>query len=261
MLILLWRSDGNTQAISIEHRMNEIVINKNLPTHMKTVSDTKRAFYNYHARPINSVYRRVVEELLVEMHLLSVNTDFHSDPIYYLGVVTSFERLMQGYKPESDKQSIFNALCKSIDSDPDIYQKQAESILWVAKNKSAEELIAWLKEPTLESGENIIEPIKAIPSNSNFKYNRPFAIGLYTLLEEADPEVLKEDKKRNEIIDRIAENLNLPAEKTKKDLEVYRSNLARMDQLLKVIEDVLEASRKQREKREQERQAKEATTE
>jgi photosystem II biogenesis protein Psp29 len=229
---------------------------------MKTVSDTKRAFYTYHARPINSVYRRVVEELLVEMHLLSVNTDFQSDPIYCLGVVTSFERLMQGYKPESDKQSIFNALCKSIDSDPDLYQKQAQAILLVAKNKSSEELIDWLKEPILEGGENIIlEPIKAIATNDNFKYNRPFAIGIYTLLEEAEPEMLKDDKKRNEILDRIAENFNLPSEKMKKDLEVYRSSLAKMDQLLKVIEDVLEASRKQREKREQEKQAREAGAE
>jgi photosystem II biogenesis protein Psp29 len=228
---------------------------------MKTVSDTKRAFYTHHARPISSVYRRVVEELLVEMHLLSVNADFHSDPIYCLGVVTSFERLMQGYKPESDKQSIFNALCKSIDSDPDLYQKQAQTILLVAKNRSAEELINWLQEPTLEGGENILEPIKAIATNDNFKYNRPFAIGIYTLLEEAEPEVLKEDKKRNEIVDRIAEIFNLPSEKMKKDLEVYRSSLAKMDQLLKVIEDVLEASRKQREKREQEKQAREANAE
>jgi photosystem II biogenesis protein Psp29 len=228
---------------------------------MKTVSDTKRAFYNYHARPINSVYRRVVEELLVEMHLLSVNADFHSDPIYCLGVVTSFERLMQGYKPESDKQSIFNALCKSVDSDPDLYQKQAQTILLVAKNRSAEELINWFKEPTAESGATILEPIKAIATNDNFKYNRPFAIGIYTLLEEAEPEVLKDDKKRNEIVDRIAENFNLPSEKMKKDLEVYRSSLAKMDQLLKVIEDVLEASRKQREKREQEKQAREAGAE
>jgi photosystem II biogenesis protein Psp29 len=228
---------------------------------MKTVSDTKRAFYTHHARPINSVYRRVVEELLVEMHLLSVNADFHSDPIYCLGVVTSFERLMQGYKPESDKQSIFNALCKSIDSDPDLYQKQAQTILLVAKNRSAEELINWLQEPTLEGGENILEPIKAIATNDDFKYNRPFAIGIYTLFEEAEPEVLKEDKKRNEIVDRIAEIFNLPSEKMKKDLEVYRSSLAKMDQLLKVIEDVLEASRKQREKREQEKQAREANAE
>ncbi|HAX86545.1 MAG TPA: photosystem II biogenesis protein Psp29, partial [Cyanobacteria bacterium UBA11370] len=63
---------------------------------VRTVSDTKRDFYNCHTRPINSIYRRVVEELMVEMHLLSVNVDFRYDPIYALGVVTSFNRFMQG---------------------------------------------------------------------------------------------------------------------------------------------------------------------
>ena len=227
---------------------------------MKTVSDSKRAFYSYHARPINSVYRRVIEELLVEMHLLSVNSDFKQDPIYCLGVVSSFERLMQGYKPEKDKESIFNGLCKAVDADPNLYKSQAGTLLTVAKNKSADDLIAWLKEPTAEIGGEIVEPIKAIASNENFKYSRPFAIGLYTLLEEADAETVKDKEKLEKIIDTIAENFhNLPAAKMKKDLELYRSNLERMDQLLKVIEDVLEASRKQREKRAKEQEEKETS--
>ena len=219
---------------------------------MKTVSDSKRAFYSYHARPINSVYRRVIEELLVEMHLLSVNADFKIDPLYCLGVVTSFERLMQGYEPKQDKEAIFNALCRSVEGEPEYYQAQAGSLLAIAKNKSLEEVIGWLSHPVAEAGsEDIIESIKAIPQNTNFKYSRPFAIGLYTLLEEADAETLKDNSKCNEIIELVAENLNLPGDKMKKDLELYRSNLEKMDQLLKVIEDVLEASRKKRENQDQ----------
>jgi len=230
---------------------------------MKTVSDSKRAFYSSHARPINSVYRRVIEELLVEMHLLSVNSDFKNDPLYYLGIVTSFERLMQGYQPDKEKEQIFNALCTSTDSDPETYKSQAGSILFLAKDKSPDQLVAWLSNPIADSDadNNIIEPIKAIAANDNFKYNRPFAIGLYTLLEECDAELVKDQDKLNQVLDTIALNLGLPGEKMKKDLELYRSNLEKMDQLLKVIEDVLEASRKQREKREQEKEAKEATAE
>jgi photosystem II biogenesis protein Psp29 len=226
---------------------------------MKTVSDSKRSFYAAYPHPINSVYRRVVEELLVEMHLLSVNADFKPDPIYYLGIVTSFQRLMQGYKPERDKEQIFNALCISTDSDPETYKAQAGTILSLAKNKSTEELLTWLGNPTVEGDTAYIaEPIKAIASNENFKYSRPFAIGIYTLLEESDRTIVQEQDKRNEVLDTIAENLGLSGEKMKKDLELYRSNLEKMDQMLKVIEDVLEASRKQREKRTQEQQAKDA---
>ena len=61
-------------------------------SNVRTVSDTKRSFYALHTRPISSIYRRVVEELMVEMHLLSVNVDFSYDSIYALGVVTTFDR-------------------------------------------------------------------------------------------------------------------------------------------------------------------------
>ena len=222
---------------------------------MKTVSDSKRAFYAGYPRPINSVYRRVIEELLVEMHLLSVNADFKPDPIYYLGIVTSFERLMQGYDPEGDKVKIFNALCTSTDADPEKYKSQAGTLLSLAKDKSTSDLIAWLDNP--ESGEDtgyIVEPIKAISSNDSFKYSRPFAIGIYTLLEESDSELVKDREKLEEVLDTITQNFGISGEKMKKDLDLYRGNLEKMTQLLKVIEDVLEASRKQREKREQEKQ-------
>ena len=228
-------------------------------TNLKTVSDTKRAFYTHYNKPINSVYRRVVEELLVEMHLLSVNADFESDPIYYLGVVNCFERLMQGYQPDKDKEAIFNALCRSVDGEPESYRAQAGNLLAIAKEKSLEELVSWLGNPTaIEGSENIVDTLKSIAANSNFKYSRPFAIGIYTLLEEADSQSLEDKDKRNEIFENIAKTLVLPEEKMKKDLDLYRSNLEKMDQVLKAIEDTLQASRKQREKRAQEKQEKEA---
>ena len=77
---------------------------------VRTVSDTKRAFYGQHTRPINAIYRRVVEELMVEMHLLLVNADFNYDSIYALGVVNTFDRFMKGYEPESDRTSIYTAI-------------------------------------------------------------------------------------------------------------------------------------------------------
>ena len=222
---------------------------------MKTVSDSKRAFYAAYPRPINSIYRRVIEELLVEMHLLSVNADFKPDPIYYLGIVTSFERLMQGYEPEGDKEKIFNALCTSTDADPETYKSQAGTLLSIAKDKSTSELIEWLNNP--ESGDDtgyIVEPIRSISTNDNFKYSRPFAIGIYTLLEESDIELVKDKEKLDATIDTIVDNFGISGDKMKKDLDLYRGNLEKMSQLLKVIEDVLEASRKQRKKREQEKE-------
>ena len=127
---------------------------------------------------------------MVEMHLLSVNADFKHDAIYYLGVVSSYDRLMQGYQPEQDKESIFNALCRSVDQDPAHYRAQAEQLLAIAESKSAEELVAWLQAP--EGDPSITDAIAAISSNEKFKYSRIFAIGLYSLLEKAEPELIKD---------------------------------------------------------------------
>ena len=224
---------------------------------MKTVSDSKRAFHSAYPRPINSIYRRVIEELLVEMHLLSVNSDFKPDPIYYLGIVTSFERLMQGYQPDEDRAKIFDALCHSTDGDPQTYKAQAGTLLGLAKDKSVEDLVAWFANPTAgEDAGYIVEPIKEIANNSNFKYSRLFAIGIYTLLEECDREVAQDQEKCNEVVDKIAAHLQISSDKMKKDLDIYRGSLEKMEQLLKVIEDVLEASRKQRAKRDREKMAK-----
>ncbi|MDJ0507887.1 MAG: photosystem II biogenesis protein Psp29 [Crocosphaera sp.] len=224
---------------------------------IRTVSDTKRKFYSHHTRPVNSIYRRFVEELLVEMHLLSVNFDFNYDPIYALGVVTSFERFMQGYKPETDKGSIFEALCSAVDGNSDKYSQDAEAVLNEAKGLS----IADLKEKlnhvaTGETGEGILwGTCSAISQNPKFKYSRLFAVGLYTLLMEINPELVKDEEKRHQTINEVSVALNFSSEKLQKDLDLYRSNLDKMQQLLTVIEDTLEADRKKRSSKEAEKEA------
>jgi photosystem II biogenesis protein Psp29 len=221
---------------------------------VRTVSDTKREFYNYHTRPINSIYRRVIEELMVEMHLLSVNSDFKSDPIYALGVVSAFDRFMQGYQPEKDKESIFIALCKSIGDEPQKYRQEAEAVEKFVKGMPVEQLASWLSSPVSshELAPNLAEAIAAIAKNPGFKYSRLFAIGVYTMIEAAEPELLQEQEKREAAILKIAQTFNAPSEKMQKDLELHRSNLEKMDQILGALQDIVNADRKQRDKRLQE---------
>jgi photosystem II biogenesis protein Psp29 len=221
---------------------------------LRTVSDTKRDFYTYHTRPINSIYRRVVEELMVEMHLLAANVDFRYDPIYALGVVTSFDRFMQAYRPERDKDSIFDALCRAVGDDPQKYQQDAQRLEALAKSLPGKELITWIGSPTLLDGYgDIQESLKAIALNPQFKYSRLFAIGLFTLLELADSDLVKDEKQRNQALKEIGEVLHLPEEKLQKDLDLYRSNLEKMAQVQLVMEDTLKAERKKRDQRAQDK--------
>ncbi len=216
---------------------------------VRTVSETKRTFYSLHTRPINTIYRRVVEELMVEMHLLGVNADFKYDPIYALGVVTTFERFMQGYKPDKDKESIYNALIKSVEEDPEKYRQDAQRLENLAKSIPAKDLVSNLSQQRLGNESDLQALLESIANNSKFKYSRLFAIGLYTLLETSDPEMVKDEKLRNEALKTIANGLHLPDDKLSKDLELYRSNLDKMAQAAIVMADMIAADRKRREQR------------
>ncbi|MEH2054672.1 MAG: photosystem II biogenesis protein Psp29 [Nostoc sp.] len=219
---------------------------------VRTVSDTKRTFYNLHTRPINTIYRRVVEELMVEMHLLSVNIDFSYNPIYALGVVTTFDRFMEGYQPERDQESIFNALCQAIEKDPQRYRQDAQRLQSVAKSLPIKDLIGWLGQTTyLDRDADLQAQLQAIANNPNFKYNRLFAIGVFSLLEQSDPELVKDEKQLTEALKAIAAGLHLFDDKLNRDLELYRSNLDKMAQALVVMADMLSADRKKREQRKQ----------
>ena len=214
---------------------------------IRTVSDTKRDFYKYHTRPINSVYNRVVEELIVEMHLLSVNVDFRPDPIYFVGVCQSFEQFMNGYTPESDKDSIFQALCQSVGGDPDEYRNRSSMLLELAKQKSSSELINWLLSPANDSDSEVIAKSWAESlAKDNFKYSRLFAIGLYSILVASDETSVQEEEKLIQLLAPLTEKLKLPVEKLKKDWDLYRSNLEKMSQILSVLEDTLKASKQKR---------------
>lgn len=222
---------------------------------IRTVSDTKRAFYRSHTRPINSIYRRVVEELMVEMHLLSVNKDFTYDPVYSLGVVTSFEKFMEGYQPQDDRESIFNSLCYAVGGDPNQYRQDAQRILNLAKEMTLETFLGSMGDsPSMIQENELINILRGIAQKDTFKYSRLFAIGLYTLVIEINPELIKNEEKHKETIDKLSETLKLPPDKLQKDLELYRGNLEKMSQLLQVLEDTLEAERKKRQKKEQDSQ-------
>jgi photosystem II biogenesis protein Psp29 len=219
---------------------------------VRTVSDAKRDFYTHHTRPINSIYRRVVDELLVEMHLLSVNVDFAYDPIYALGVVTTFDRFMESYQPEGDKASIFTAICRSVGSSPEQYRHDAESVKALVAGMSLDDLKALFDNLEEAAGtEGLKGQLANVAAREQFKYNRPFGVGLYTLVEAVAPaDALKDKDVVEALFKTVSEKLHISSDKLQKDLELYRSNLEKMAQAQEVMKDILAAERKKREERE-----------
>jgi photosystem II biogenesis protein Psp29 len=188
-----------------------------------------------------------VEELMVEMHLLSVNVDFSYDAIYALGVVTTFDRFMDGYQPEQDKESIFLAICQAVEQDPQSYRQDASRLQALAASLPAKDLIASLSQASpLNQDADLQKQLEAVAANSNFKYSRLFGVGLFALLVQSDPELVKNDEQRAEALKAISNGLHISEDKLIKDLELYSSNLEKMAQALIVMADILTADRKKR---------------
>jgi photosystem II biogenesis protein Psp29 len=188
-----------------------------------------------------------VEELMVEMHLLSVNVDFSYDAIYALGVVTTFDRFMEGYQPEQDKESIFRAICQAVEQDPQSYRQDASRLQALAASLPAKDLIASLSQASpLNQDADLQKQLEAVAANSNFKYSRLFGVGLFALLVQSDPELVKNNEQRAEALKAISNGLHISEDKLIKDLELYSSNLEKMAQALIVMADILTADRKKR---------------
>ncbi|MBD2148853.1 photosystem II biogenesis protein Psp29 [Pseudanabaena sp. FACHB-1277] len=213
---------------------------------VRTVSDTKKDFYLAFPKPVNQVYRRVVDELLVEIHLLKVNQTFTYDAIFALGVVTTFDRFTAGYKPETDRFAVFHALCSALQFDSDRIRQDANTLSELAQ-RSPHEVKTLLT--SLDSGlslEPLSSQLQAIASKENFKYSRLLGVGLYALLEIADPEAIGDNGKREELIKVVGDILKFGSDRLVKDIDLYRSNLDKIEQARQMIADMVEAERKKR---------------
>ncbi len=184
---------------------------------------------------------------MVEMHLLRVNEDFREDPIFALGVVTTYDRFMETYTPEEDRAAIFEAICKAQDADLSKYRQDSDRLKELAQSKSLEELLEWMTQAMTAEGDDLQWQVRNIAQNEKFKYSRLFGIGLLTTLELADAEVLKDEARLKETLQALSESLKLPENKLMQDIEVYRANLEKMVQTQQAIADNIAADRKRRE--------------
>jgi len=217
---------------------------------VRTVSDTKKDFYLAFPKPVNQVYRRVVDELLVEVHLLKVNQTFVYDSIFALGFVTTFDRFTVGYKPETDRFAVFHALCSALQFDSDRVRQDATTLIDLA-TRSPNEVKDLLTK--LESG-GYLEPLAGqlhtIANKENFKYSRLLGVGVYALLEISDPDAIADNTKREEILKLVGETLKFGSDRLLKDIDLYRSNLDKIEQARQMIADMVEAERKKRAQKE-----------
>ncbi len=78
-----------------------------------TVSDSKKLFHEKFPYVIPGLYKRIVDEMLVELNLLNHQNEFTQDYLFCVGLTETFKELMKGYQPEKHLDLLFESLCSS----------------------------------------------------------------------------------------------------------------------------------------------------
>lgn len=213
-----------------------------------TVADSKRAFHAAFPHVISPLYRRLVDELLVELHLLSHQKGFQADPLFALGLVQVFETGTRGYRPAEQKEQLFQALCSANGLDCAALRSQRDQALASVGQHSVEEVKQWIDQQG-QGAPELLQTALANVRRSDFHYSRLMAVGLLSLLEEARGADSMDSQALLQFAHDTAESMGLLRDRVDKDLALYASNLEKLAQAVELMEETVAADRRRKERR------------
>jgi photosystem II biogenesis protein Psp29 len=219
-----------------------------------TVADSKRAFHTAFPHVIAPLYRRMVDELLVELHLLSHQRGFQSDGLFAVGLTQVFDSFSSGYRPDEQREPLFNALCSANGFDGPGLRAQAAQARQEVGHHSVDAVKGWLSN----RGEGAPAPIAALlqgVQRPDFHYSRLVAVGLLSLLQSAQGSDAIEPAALRSAAHEVGAAMGLIKDRVDKDLSLYAGNIEKMSQAVELMEETVAAERRRRERAEQERQA------
>lgn len=217
-----------------------------------TVSQTKLNFLKAYKRPIPSIYNTVLQELIVQQHLMKYKKSFQYDPVFALGFVTVYDRLMEGYPSDEDRDAIFKAYIGALSEDPAQYRADAQKLEEWAKTQSPSSLVEFASKDGEIEG--ILKDIaERAGSKGKFSYSRFFAVGLFRLLELANAT-------EPTILDKLCAALNVNKKNVDRDLDIYRNLLSKLVQAKELLKEYVDREKKKTEERAASQKASEAIT-
>ena len=212
-----------------------------------TVADSKRAFHSAFPHVISPLYRRMVDELLVELHLLSRQGSFQADPLFATGLVQVFDGFSRGYRPDQQRLPLFEALCSSSGYDANQLRQQRDQAMEAMGHHSVDEVQQWIERQGEGSPAPVAQALASI-RRPDFHYSRLMAVGLLTLLERASgAEAMDPQTLRNSAHD-LGEAMGLLRDRLDKDLNLYTANLEKLAVAVEMLEETVAADRRRRER-------------
>ncbi|KAF9587476.1 hypothetical protein IFM89_003415 [Coptis chinensis] len=212
-------------------------------TDVPPVSETKMNFLKAYSRPIPSIYNTVLQELIVQQHLMRYKKTYCYDAVFALGFVTVYDKLMEGYTSNEDREAIFKAYIQALKEDPEKYRADAQKLEEWAKTQTASSLLEF---PSKEGEVEVLlkDISERAAGKGSFSYSRFFAIGLFRLLELAnatEPAVLE---KCLAVIKQLCAVMNINKRSVDRDLDVYRNLLSKLVQAKELLKEFLEREKK-----------------
>ncbi|MBO8233675.1 photosystem II biogenesis protein Psp29 [Prochlorococcus marinus XMU1419] len=187
-----------------------------------TVSDSKKLFHERFPYVIPGLYKRIVDEMLVELNLLNHQNEFKQDYLFCIGLTETFKELTKGYKPEKHLDLLFESLCGSSNFESNEIKEISQKTLEKFKNKSSKDILRFLKEKS-ES--------KPYPS-------RILNLGIYILISKAQDFKDQKESEINNMISDIFENLSLSPNKAEKDIGIYKNSISKLEQAKELMEEL-----------------------
>ncbi len=223
-----------------------------------TISDTKRSFHACCDRVIAPTYRQVVDELLVELNLLLFQKRFHRDAIFATGLCQTFDSFMQGYRPEAQKEEIFQAICSALALDAVAIRAEVDQ----ARESVAGQMRDGVRQWSSSNPQTpvVVRQFLERVQKPGFHYNRLQAVGLMTLVEVAvgiDPDDATAAAKAAK---QLAADVGLAQGRFGKDVDLYRANLEKMAQGLEAMEEAVAAEQRRRQRQREEKEGSTAGT-
>ncbi|MBO6975526.1 MAG: photosystem II biogenesis protein Psp29 [Prochlorococcus marinus CUG1435] len=187
-----------------------------------TVSDSKMLFHEQFPFVIPGLYKRIVDEMLVELNLLKHQNEFSQDYLFCVGLTETFKELTKGYKPEKHLDLLFESLCSSTNFEAKEIKEISQKSQKEFRDKSLKDILKLLIEK----------------SNSKLYPSRVLNLGMYILISNSQDFKEKEESEINKMISDYFEKLGLSPQKAEKDIGIYKSSISKMEQAKELIEEL-----------------------
>ena len=195
--------------------------NKKLKENL-TVSDSKKLFHEQFPYVISGLYKRIVDEMLVELNLLNHQNEFNQDDLFCLGLTETFKELTSGYKPEKHLDLLFESLCSATNFIAKEIKEISKKTKKEFKDKTSKDILKLLVDK----------------SDSKLYPSRVLNLGIYILISNSTDFKEKNESEVNKIISDFFEKLSLSPDKAEKDIGIYKSSILKLKQARELIEEL-----------------------